>query len=254
MARAFFMSVGANFSARRSVRKQKAVARRGKPREHEWLLHVLRCEKFLMASIYRANLFANTTAVVTGGGSGIGKAIAKELLGLGGRVVLAARNTERLTAAVAELQPHATAGVDAVTSFECNIREEANVDGTDEWLHLVNVRAANKPVWANRVLKANKSDTCVANTSNATPNTQKKESGNADMGRILNIMRKGDNVKKHETDKPKAAAEKGAKDKKDTNLQFPSLGMLIESQISFAEETKEAKQEICQNNCLEPVY
>ena len=34
-------------------------------------------------SIYRANLFANSTAVVTGGATGIGKAIAKELLGLG---------------------------------------------------------------------------------------------------------------------------------------------------------------------------
>ena len=43
-------------------------------------------------------------------------------------------------------------------------------------------------------------------------------------------------MKKHETGKPKAAAKKGAKDKKDTNLPFPSLGKLIESQISFAED------------------
>jgi peroxisomal trans-2-enoyl-CoA reductase len=81
-----------------------------------------------MSSIYRANLFASTTAVVTGGGTGIGKAIAKELLGLGGRVVLASRNAERLAAAVAELQPHAAAGKDAVSSFTCNIRDEAAVD------------------------------------------------------------------------------------------------------------------------------
>ena len=40
------------------------------------------------------------------------------------------------------------------------------------------------------VLKANKSDTCVANTSNATPNTQKNRAENADMGRILKHMRK----------------------------------------------------------------
>jgi len=115
--------------------------------------------------------------------------------------------------------------------------EEANVDGNDEWLNLVpvNVGAASKPVWANRVLKANKSDTCVANTSNATPNTQKKESGKRGHGKDIKNNEKGDKVKKHETGKPKAAAKKGAKDKKDTNLPLPSLGMLIESQISSAE-------------------
>jgi len=47
-------------------------------------------------------------------------------------------------------------------------------------------------------------------------------------------------VKKHETGKPKAAAKKGAKDKKDIKLPFPStIGhaiVAIESQISFAED------------------
>ena len=84
---------------------------------------------FMSRSIYRANLFANSTAVVTGGATGIGKAIAKELLGLGCRVVLASRKVERLEAAVTELQQHATGGANAVSSFTCNIRDKDAVNG-----------------------------------------------------------------------------------------------------------------------------
>jgi len=61
--------------------------------------------------------------VITGGGSGIGKAIAAELGGLGARVVIAARNLERLNEAAEELR---AAGCDA-HAVSCNIREEEEV-------------------------------------------------------------------------------------------------------------------------------
>jgi NAD(P)-dependent dehydrogenase (short-subunit alcohol dehydrogenase family) len=75
------------------------------------------------SSIFRSDLFSGRTAVVTGGGSGIGKAIARELGLLGARVVIAARSAERLEAAAEELR---AAGCDA-HAIACNIREEDQV-------------------------------------------------------------------------------------------------------------------------------
>ncbi|MEE2830355.1 MAG: SDR family oxidoreductase [Myxococcota bacterium] len=74
-------------------------------------------------SIFRPDLFAEKTAIVTGGGSGIGKAIATELGRLGCRVVIAARKQERLDATAAELVDQ---GIEAVPLL-CNIREEEQV-------------------------------------------------------------------------------------------------------------------------------
>jgi len=80
-----------------------------------------------MSSIFRSGLFAGHTAIVTGGATGIGKAIAKELLSLGCRVVIASRNVERLQAAVAELSQTASASDGAIRHVACNIRDEAAV-------------------------------------------------------------------------------------------------------------------------------
>lgn len=76
-------------------------------------------------SVFRPDLFEDKTAVITGGGSGIGKAIATELGQLGCRVVLAARSAERLEAAAEELRAQ---DIDAV-AIACNIREEEEVKG-----------------------------------------------------------------------------------------------------------------------------
>jgi len=71
-------------------------------------------------TVFRDGLFDGQVAIITGGGSGIGLAIARELGQLGCRVVLAARKEERLTAAVDEL---AAAGIEAA-AVPCNVRDE----------------------------------------------------------------------------------------------------------------------------------
>src|SRR5437868_3554396 len=46
----------------------------------------------------------NKVAIVTGGSSGLGKAIARALVEQGGRIVIVARNAEKLNAAAAEIE------------------------------------------------------------------------------------------------------------------------------------------------------
>jgi citronellol/citronellal dehydrogenase len=75
------------------------------------------------ASVFRPGLFAGQTVVVTGGGSGIGRAIAHELGSLGAHVVLAARSPEPLMSVVEEI----TAAGGSAFFKPCNIREEESV-------------------------------------------------------------------------------------------------------------------------------
>jgi 2,4-dienoyl-CoA reductase [(3E)-enoyl-CoA-producing], peroxisomal len=56
------------------------------------------------ASVFRSDLFAGQVALVTGGGSGIGRGIADVLAALGAHVVLASRKQERVDAAAREIQ------------------------------------------------------------------------------------------------------------------------------------------------------
>jgi NAD(P)-dependent dehydrogenase (short-subunit alcohol dehydrogenase family) len=73
--------------------------------------------------VFRDGLFEGRTAIVTGGGSGIGKAIAIELGRLGARVMIAARKAERLESAAAELRD---LGIDVAVAV-CNIRDDDEV-------------------------------------------------------------------------------------------------------------------------------
>lgn len=75
-------------------------------------------------SVFRPGLFDGRSIVVTGGGSGIGRCTAHELVALGARVALVGRTLEKLQAVQAEL------GADHATVHVCDIREEALVHDT----------------------------------------------------------------------------------------------------------------------------
>lgn len=78
------------------------------------------------ASIFRPGLFAGHVAIVTGGGSGIGRCTAHELAALGARIALVGRKREKLDKVQAEL---ADIGAESA-GFTCDIREEEAVRAT----------------------------------------------------------------------------------------------------------------------------
>lgn len=78
------------------------------------------------ASVFRPGLFAGRVAVVTGGGSGIGRCTAHELASLGARVALIGRKPEKLETVREEI---AQAGGEA-RPYPCDIREEDGVRDT----------------------------------------------------------------------------------------------------------------------------
>ncbi|WP_210433705.1 SDR family oxidoreductase [Zobellella endophytica] len=75
-------------------------------------------------SIFAKDLFKGQVALVTGGGTGIGFAIARTLGQLGARVVIAARALDKLESAAEQL----TAGGMAVLAAEVNIRDAESVN------------------------------------------------------------------------------------------------------------------------------
>ncbi|XP_030608213.1 peroxisomal trans-2-enoyl-CoA reductase [Archocentrus centrarchus] len=80
------------------------------------------------SSVFRPGLFNHKVAIVTGGGTGIGKAISAELLELGCSVVISSRNADRLQAAAQEMRQKIPPSSPAsVTPLPCNIRSEDEV-------------------------------------------------------------------------------------------------------------------------------
>ena len=78
------------------------------------------------ASVFRPGLFAGQVAIVTGGGSGLGRCNAHELASLGARVALIGRKLEKLDSVKAEI---ARAAGEA-HCYVCDIREEDIVKQT----------------------------------------------------------------------------------------------------------------------------
>jgi citronellol/citronellal dehydrogenase len=79
-------------------------------------------------SIFRPNLFDGQTIIVTGGGTGIGRATAHELASLGAHVVVASRtlaNLERVRDEIVVSGGRASAVV-------CNVRDEAQIQALFE--------------------------------------------------------------------------------------------------------------------------
>ncbi len=77
-------------------------------------------------SVFRDNLFADRTIIVTGGGSGIGRCTAHELAALGARVILIGRKPEKLEHVCQEITED---GGQAFT-YSLDIRNEENVRDT----------------------------------------------------------------------------------------------------------------------------
>jgi citronellol/citronellal dehydrogenase len=78
-----------------------------------------------MPSIFRPGLFEGHVAVITGGGSGIGLAIARVLVDLGCKVAIGGRKQEKLDAARAELE--AGGGKGRVLAETVDIRDVEHV-------------------------------------------------------------------------------------------------------------------------------
>ncbi|HEX5804881.1 MAG TPA: SDR family oxidoreductase [Macromonas sp.] len=80
------------------------------------------------ASVFRPGLFAGQVIIVTGGGSGIGRATAHELSALGAVVAIVGRDPDKLDRVQTEIE--AEGG--RVSTHVCDIREEAQVAATVE--------------------------------------------------------------------------------------------------------------------------
>ncbi|HKV86192.1 MAG TPA: SDR family oxidoreductase [Ktedonobacterales bacterium] len=76
------------------------------------------------ASVFRAGLFTGKRIVVSGGGTGIGRSIARELAALGATVILCSRSLEHLEPTRDEIL---AAGGEA-TALVCNIRDPESVE------------------------------------------------------------------------------------------------------------------------------
>ena len=77
-------------------------------------------------SCFRNDLFQGKVALVTGGGTGIGLAIATELASLGATVVIASRNKEKCEAAAAKVNQLGYTGK-VVVGPSTNIRKEDEI-------------------------------------------------------------------------------------------------------------------------------
>ena len=87
-------------------------------------------------SIFRHGLLANKTAIVTGGATGIGRGITKELMELGCHVIIASRDQEKLRSAAAELEDLSENG--SVEHVKCDVRNSDDV--TTLMKHAISVR------------------------------------------------------------------------------------------------------------------
>jgi citronellol/citronellal dehydrogenase len=79
-------------------------------------------------SVFRPGLFAGQTAIITGGGTGIGRCAAHELTALGASVALVGRRPEPLEATRREIEEDGG----RATAHPCDVRDEDAVRGVIE--------------------------------------------------------------------------------------------------------------------------
>src|SRR5262245_153720 len=76
------------------------------------------------ATVFSERIFQDKVAIVTGGGTGLGRATALQMAGLGASILIAGRREEKLRESAAEI---AKTGA-AVEIFPLDIRDAARVD------------------------------------------------------------------------------------------------------------------------------
>ncbi len=89
------------------------------PREHD---------VWAMPTVYRSDLFADRTVLVSGGGTGIGRATALLMARLGARVIVCGRKLEKLERVAIDARAHGC----EVLPMAVNIREPEQVDALFE--------------------------------------------------------------------------------------------------------------------------
>jgi citronellol/citronellal dehydrogenase len=78
-------------------------------------------------SVFRPGLFAGKVVMVTGGGSGLGRCTAHELVSLGAAVILVGRSLTKLETVRDELAEDYPESAERVRCYSCDIRDEASV-------------------------------------------------------------------------------------------------------------------------------
>ena len=79
----------------------------------------------VMMSVFRRDLFNGKVAVVTGGATGLGRAITEELTSLGCKVVIASRKLENLEETAKTINETLSPPLrPRVFPYQCNIRNE----------------------------------------------------------------------------------------------------------------------------------
>jgi citronellol/citronellal dehydrogenase len=78
-------------------------------------------------SVFRPGLFAGQVVIVTGGGSGLGRCTAHELVSLGASVVLVGRTLAKLETVRDELHHDYPGSAHRIHLYACDIRDEASV-------------------------------------------------------------------------------------------------------------------------------
>ncbi|HVT36205.1 MAG TPA: SDR family oxidoreductase [Nevskiaceae bacterium] len=82
-------------------------------------------------TVYRSDLFKDQVALVSGGGSGIGRAVALLYARLGARVVICGRTQEKLDTVAAFAHGHGA----RMSAYACNVREAEQVDELFRKIH-----------------------------------------------------------------------------------------------------------------------
>ena len=82
----------------------------------------------MIRSVFKKELFSGKVAVVTGGATGLGRAITEELSSLGCKVVIASRRLENLEKTAQEINEATPISLrPRVFPYQCNIRNEEQV-------------------------------------------------------------------------------------------------------------------------------